>query len=175
MSWKKEKHHQCNVIHFLLFILLQCKWRYQKEELHNSDLCDCENCGIYLEVYKRLLSSRKHPHKLASRNTETDANTHFKPGVGTGQSPAGYSRQHMFCISELWSVASMSSSGMFVWWVISSFTPGKLYSTAAHKKDDRDLMMQYCTSHHQTLLEANHKMWTFQFIFRGHTEFSPSF
>lgn len=74
-------------------------------------------------------------HKLAYRKAETDANARVKPGVGAGQSPAGYSKQHWCSTSEPWTLPSMSCSGVCVWWIISSFTPGKLYSTAAHKKE----------------------------------------
>lgn len=64
----------------------------------------------------------------------------------------------------------MSSSGVCAWWVIISVTPGKLYS-AAHRKNDRHLMMQCSTSLHQTLPEACHKMWTFPFTWSEHTDF----
>lgn len=76
-----------------------------------------------------------HAHRLAYMSTEKGANTHIKTVVSAGQCPVGCSRQLWGCSSWLWSVASMSCSGVCVWWLISSFTPGKLWSTnITHKK-----------------------------------------
>lgn len=60
------------IILFLSFCLLKVQVT-KKEELHNGDLCDCENCDICSGVPKRLLNK---PHcmpvyKLAYRNPET--------------------------------------------------------------------------------------------------------
>lgn len=76
-----------------------------------------------------------HAHRLAYMSTEKGANTLIETVVSAGQCPVGCSRQLWGCSSWLWSAASMSCSGVCVWWLISSFTPGKLWSTnITHRK-----------------------------------------
>lgn len=95
-------------------------------------------------------------------------------GSAAAQSPAGCSRRHLGFSAALWSVASMSTSAVFMWWIISSVTPGK-QKTTAHIKDDKDLMMQRITSLHQTFPEVCAHTWTFQFNLSKHTEYISLF